>query len=86
MSTNNKMKNIDKDKILNCIASNSYYDVDDISEESDLFNDLELDSLDIVDLVMDLEHEFSIGIRDEDWQDADIHNVRDVISFMEVRI
>jgi len=40
--------------------------IDDISMETDLFYDLDLDSLDKVEIVMECEKEFHISIYDEE--------------------
>jgi len=42
------------------------FEVDGITEESKLVEDIGLDSLDLVDLTMDIEDAFSIEIPDED--------------------
>lgn len=42
------------------------FDVEDVSEDASLTDDLGLDSLDLVDLTMDIEEKFGISIPDED--------------------
>jgi acyl carrier protein len=42
------------------------FDVSDVSEEASLTDDLGLDSLDLVDLTMDIEEKFGLSIPDED--------------------
>ena len=39
---------------------------EDVNDSSNLQDDLRADSLDIVEVIMDLEHEFDIDIPDED--------------------
>ena len=48
------------------IAEDFELDEDDMKPEASLFDDLELDSLDIVDLVVVLEKAFQFKIREED--------------------
>lgn len=45
-------------------------DIEDINENSHIINDLGADSLDCVELVMDLEDEFGIDIPDQDYSSA----------------
>ena len=52
--------------------------------DSDLLNDFEADSLDIVDMVMTLEDEFGIEVPDEAIQD--MHTVGDVVRFVDSKI
>ncbi len=42
------------------------FDVNEVSEDASLTDDLGLDSLDLVDLTMDIEEKFGISIPDED--------------------
>ena len=55
-----------------------------ITMDSDLLNDFEADSLDIVDMVMTLEDEFGIEVPDEAIQD--MHTVGDVVRFVDSKI
>ena len=48
------------------IAEEFELDEEDMKPEASLFDDLELDSLDIVDLVVVLENAFQFKIREED--------------------
>ena len=51
--------------------------------ESRLIDDLKADSLDIVELVMDLEQEFDVEIPDEDL--PKVQTVADIVNFLENR-
>lgn len=52
----------------------------DVAPAADLREDLGADSLDIVEIVMELEEQFSIGINDDDVMD--FKTVKDVIDYI----
>ncbi|RKX39635.1 MAG: acyl carrier protein [Thermotogae bacterium] len=54
------------DRVRELIAEKLSLEVEDITEESDLVEDLDADSLDLVDLIMAVEDEFGVSIADED--------------------
>ena len=54
---------------------------DKITMESDILEDFEADSLDVVDMVMTLEDEFGIEIPDEEI--VNLHTVGDVVRYVE---
>lgn len=54
---------------------------DKITMESDILEDFEADSLDVVDMVMSLEDEFGIEIPDE--QVENLRTVGDVVRYVE---
>ncbi len=54
--------------------------IERITEDSDILNDLEADSLDVVDMVMNLEDEFGIEVPDD--VIANLHTVGDVVNFV----
>lgn len=53
-------------KVSEIIAKHANMKVSEISDDSNLQDDLGLDSLDIVEVVLELETEFGIEIPDED--------------------
>ena len=53
---------------------------DDISMEANLFTDLELDSLDAIDLMVTLDKELGIEIKTEEMQD--MRTIKDVCDFV----
>lgn len=53
-------------KVIQIIASQLTVESNDISADSDFVEDLGADSLDIVEMVMEIEEEFNIEIPDED--------------------
>ena len=56
-------------------------DADSITENSSITDDLGADSLDVVDLVMALEDEFSVDIPED--QVENIKTVGDIVKFIE---
>lgn len=63
------------------IATQLGMDANKIKPESDLINDLGLDSLDIVELGMTLEEKWNLVIEDEDM--GKIKTVADVVKYIE---
>lgn len=72
------------EKIRGFLAEQLGVDAGQITMDSDLLNDFEADSLDIVDMVMTLEDEFGIEVPDEAIQD--MHTVGDVVRFVDSKI
>lgn len=73
-----------KDFVIRTIADKVAADESDIGEETDLVKDLNIDSMDTVELAMDFEHEFEISIPDEDTER--LLTVGQVIDFIDVAI
>lgn len=59
-----KMNDIQK-KVVEIISDRSGYNIEDVTPKSNLVNDLGVDSLDLVEIVMDIEREYNIMIPDE---------------------
>ncbi len=53
------------DKVKELLASQLDMDMDKISADTDIINDLGADSLDVVEMIMMLEEEFGLVITDE---------------------
>lgn len=53
------------ENIKKILADQLYIDVNDISEDSDIIDDLGADSLDIAELIMSIEEEYGIIVTDE---------------------
>ena len=54
-----------------------------ISENSNMRDDLGLDSLDIVEMNMNIDSEFGLEINDEVWIEADCQTIGEVIKVIE---
>ena len=59
-------------------------DEEQVTEDSEVIDDLGADSLDIVDLVMTLEEEFDTEIPDEDIEN--LKTVGDIVKYIEERV
>lgn len=55
-------------------------DAGDVKPETDLYEDLEADSLEAVELSMAFDEAFGVSIADEDL--AGIHTVQDIINYL----
>jgi acyl carrier protein len=55
-------------------------DESEIKEEADLQNDLGMDSLDAIELIMEFEKEFLIGIPDDDV--SEVKTVKGIIDYL----
>lgn len=72
------------EKVVDIIADQLDVDVDDISSDSVITEDLGADSLDIVDLAMTFEDEFGIEIPDDAVES--IKTVGDIVKLIEDNI
>ena len=72
------------DKIRQIISD--YYEIDpeEITMETSIADDLDADSLDMVDLTITIEDEFDIVIPDEDVEE--LRTIADVVDYIERRI
>ncbi|MBQ7719396.1 MAG: acyl carrier protein [Clostridia bacterium] len=73
-----------KDTIRDIIVDQLGCDADDISEFTDIADDLGADSLDVIEMVMAVEEDFGINIPDEDLDE--LHTFRDVCDYVERNI
>ncbi len=69
------------DKVKELISEQLDVKADDITESSNIQDDLGADSLDVVDLVMALEDEFDVEIPED--QVENIKTVGDIVKFIE---
>ena len=79
-----KREEINK-RVASAIADVLGHDLNVISQQSDLIEDLGADSLDAVEILMMIEDEFSIHIPDGDLQEYrdKVHTVKDVCDLVE---
>lgn len=70
-----------KDKVIGLIAKTLDVDKKKLNEKTNLVKDLEIESLDLVDLVAAFEEEFGIEIADKDIKN--IQTVGDIIKYAE---
>lgn len=69
------------ERIQELLAEQLDVDAEKITMESDIIEDFEADSLDVVDMVMSLEDEFGVEIPDEDIEK--FRTVGDVVRFVD---
>ena len=69
------------DKVNNVFISAFEIDASEIRPEAHIFEDLGLDSLDIVDLVVELQKAFGVKIRDEE-NVREIRTLADIYAFI----
>lgn len=70
-----------KEKVLEVIANQFGLDVDELNEDLSFKEDLEADSIQLMELIMTLEDEFDTEIDEEDIES--IETVGDVIDYIE---
>lgn len=68
------------DKIISVLVDEFEVEKDEVSLDSNLFTDLELDSLDAIDLMVTLDKEMGIETKTEEMKD--IRTVQDVCDFV----
>ncbi len=69
------------EKVRNILAEGLGIEEEIITMDSDFIDDLNADSLDIVDLVVELEHEFNLSIPDEEAER--IKTVGDAVEYIQ---
>lgn len=69
------------EKVREILVDNLGCSEDQVKMESHLIEDLEADSLDIVELSLALEENFNISVKDEDLEE--IQTVGEIISYIE---
>ena len=69
------------ERIRELLAEQLDVDEDKITMDSDILEDFEADSLDVVDMIMSLEDEFGVEVPDEEIEN--FHTVGDVVRFVE---
>ncbi len=69
------------DKIKSILAEQLDVDVEDLTLDTDIAKDLNADSLDVVEILMSLEDEFSVEIPDEEIEN--IKTIGDLAEYIE---
>jgi acyl carrier protein len=69
------------EKVAALLAAQFEVDASSITADTDFVEDLNADSLDVVDMLMSLEDEFDVEIPDSEIEN--IHTVGDLVSFIE---
>lgn len=72
------------DKVKKIIAEQLDVELDKITPDTRLMDDLKADSMDLVEMVMAFEEEFNISIPDEDAEK--MVKVSDVIAYLETKV
>ncbi|MFN0198227.1 MAG: acyl carrier protein [Planctomycetaceae bacterium] len=70
-----------EEKVVSIVCEQLGVSSEEITRESSFIDDLKADSLDVVELVMSFEDEFSITIPDEDYEK--IRTVGDAVEYIE---
>ncbi len=74
------------EKVKSAIADQLGLDVEEVKPTSNLVVDLNADSLDIVQLLMEIEVEYGIEFDDSSVEVKNIKTVQDVVAFIESKI
>lgn len=69
------------EKIKEILADQLHIDAEKITMESDIVKDLGADSLDVIELLMNLESEFDITVEDD--QQQALKTVGDIVNYIE---
>ena len=69
------------EKVRDALAAQFELDPASITPDTNLIDDIGADSLDVVELIMDLEDEFGIAISDEDA--AQLYTVGRIVEYLE---
>jgi acyl carrier protein len=70
-------------EVIELISSTLEVDKKSISKDTDLLNDLDVESLDLVDLVTAFEDKYNVEIADKDIKD--LHTVGDIVNYIKRR-
>jgi len=76
-------KEIEK-KVVEVLADKASMDLKQIKPESSLVDDLGLDSLDAVEMVFELEENYSINIPDD--QISEFKTAQDIVTYLTIRL
>lgn len=74
------------EKVQNLISDKLGTDIDYVTENSNIMDDLRADSLDVVEIVMAIEEEFEFEIPDEDFDDYSDLQVKSIVDYIYKRL
>ena len=69
------------EKLKKIISEQLYVDESKITKDSDIVEDFEADSIEMVDIVMDIEDEFGVEIPDDAMET--MHRIGDVVEYID---
>ena len=69
------------EKVCAILANFTKFEVSQMTMETDLLNDLEMNSLDTMDAVIQFEEAFDIKIPDR--KVSDFHTIRDIVNYIQ---
>lgn len=72
------------ERVKNLVAEQLEVEKDDIKLETSMMEDLDADSLDAVEIIMELEDEFDVEIPDEDAEK--FKNIGDIVKYIDGKI
>lgn len=72
------------EKIVNIISEQLGCEADTITEDTGIMDDLGADSLDMVELLMEIEESFGVIVPDEEI--PSLRTVRDIVSYVEINM
>ncbi|MBQ8509885.1 MAG: acyl carrier protein [Clostridia bacterium] len=72
------------EKIREIIASQLRSDAEDITEDTNIMDDLGADSLDVVEMLMAIEENFGVTVPDEEI--PNLKTVRDIVEYVEANM
>ena len=71
------------EKVKTILSEQFDVEEDSITPETSIINDLGADSLDVVDLLMNIDYEFGVEVPDEDVEK--VKTVEDLVAYIEAR-
>lgn len=70
-----------EERIIEIMKEHMESEVDKIALDADFVVDLGMNSIDLLEAVMDLENEYDVSVSDQ--QLKEFHTIRDIIAFLE---
>ena len=72
------------EKIADIVSKQLGADIDDITENTNIMDDLGADSLDVVEMLMAVEESFGVSVPDEEI--PNLKTVRDIVEYVEANM